>query len=122
LTILSDPQTITVSAVAQAMPKLSQADMSSSYAKDDNTFGLTIRHTTLRKDKKQRIKHLVVFSKRAVVPDPLTAVNDFETLSVSVQIDRPEAGFSAADVQALVTGFQSWLTSTIVGKLYGRES
>lgn len=120
--MLTDPQSITVSAVAQPLPKVLSDGTSSSYAKSDNTFGLSIRHTSFTKDKKKRIKHLAAFTQRAIVPDPLTAANDYETVSVSVQIDRPEAGFTSAQVQAMVTGFQSWLTSTIVGKLYGRES
>jgi hypothetical protein len=120
--MLTDPQSITVSAVAQSMPKVSSSGTASNYSKADGTFGLSIRHTPKRIDGKQRVKHLVVFSQKAIVPDPLTTVNDYETVNFSVQIDRPLAGFTSAQIQAMVTGFNAWLTSTIVDKLYGMES
>jgi len=87
----------------------------------DKTFSLSIKHTSFKQDKKSRVKSLVVFTQRAVVADPLTAINDYETCSVSCQIDRPEAGFTQTQIEQLVTGFQSWLNTAMVDKLYGRE-
>jgi hypothetical protein len=59
---------------------------------------------------------------RAIVPDPLTAVNDFETLTDYHVIDRPEVGFTVAQVQQQVAGLNAWLDATMVSKLYGKES
>lgn len=120
--MLSDPQTITVNAVAKVMPKILSDGSHSVYQLADQTFALDIRHTSVKKDKKSRIKSLVTFTQRAVVADPLTAVNDFETLVFSVQIDRPEAGFTSTQTQQHVAGFQTWLNGTMVDKLFGRES
>ena len=120
--MLSDPQTITVNAVAKVMPKILGDGSHSVYQLSDQTFALDIRHTRTKKDKKSRVKSLVTFTQKAVVADPLTVVNDYETLVFSVQIDRPEAGFTSVQTQQLVTGFQSWLNSTMVDKLYGQES
>lgn len=118
----TDPQSITVNAVAKSMPRIQQDGQSSLYQMSDQTFGLSIRHTSVKKGAKNRIKSLVAFTQRAVVPDPLTAVNDFETVTVSFQIDRPEAGFTATQIDQMVAGFKTWLDTTSVGKLYGRES
>lgn len=120
--MLTDPQTITVNAVAKTMPRTLQQGTSSTYELADRTFALSIKHNSYKQDKKSRVKSLVVFSQRAVVPDPLTAVNDYETVNVSFQIDRPDAGFTSVQIQQMVTGFESWLNSTMVDKLYGRES
>jgi hypothetical protein len=120
--MLTDPQTITVNSVAKAMPKVLTEGQHAFYQLADQTFSLDIRHTSRRVDKKARVRSLVTFTQRAVVADPLTSVNDFENVAVSVQIDRPEAGFTSTQIQQMVTGFQAWLTSTIVDKLYGRES
>lgn len=120
--MLSDPQTITVNAVAKVMPKILSDGSHSVYQLADQTFSLDIRHTSVKKDKKSRIKSLATFTQRAVVADPLTAVNDFETLVFSVQIDRPEAGFTSAQTQQHVAGFQTWFNGTMVDKLFGRES
>lgn len=120
--MLADPEVITVNAVAKTMPRTVQSGSSSLYELADRSFSLSIKHTSFKQDKKSRIKSLVSFVQRAVVPDPLTAINDYETVGVSVQIDRPEAGFTSVQIQQMVTGFQAWLTSTMVDKLYGRES
>jgi hypothetical protein len=117
--MLSDPQSITVNAVAQSMPKLSTSGTSAVYQKSDSTYKLEVSH---QKAAKNRIRSLARFTRRAVVADPLTAVNDYETLSVQVVIDRPEVGFSSTEVDQLVTGFKAWLDSTMIGKLYAQES
>jgi hypothetical protein len=119
---LSDPQTITVNAVAKAMPRILNEGSHSLYQMSDQTFSLDIRHLASRKDKKSRVKSFAAFTQRAVVPDPLTAVNDFETVSISVLVDRPEAGFTATQIDQMVAGFKTWLDTTMVTKLYGRES
>lgn len=119
---LADPQTITVNAVAKVMPRIVSTGTSSQYELADKTFGLSIKHNSFKQDKKSRIKSLAAFTQRAVVPDPLTTINDYETVTVSVQIDRPEAGFTQTQIDQMVTGFKTWLDSTMVGKLFGRES
>lgn len=120
--MFSDPQSITVNAVAKSMPRIQQDGQSSLYQMSDQTFSLALRHTAIKKSGKNRIKSLASFTQRAVVPDPLTSVNDFETVTISLQIDRPEAGFTATQIDQMVAGFKTWLDTTNVGKLYGRES
>jgi len=119
---LADPQSITVNAVAKSMPRITSSGQNSTYQMGDQTFGLNVKHTPFSKDKKSRVKSLASFTQRKVVADPLTAVNDYENLIISVQIDRPLAGFTSTEVDQMVTGFKSWLDSTMVGKLYGQES
>lgn len=120
--MLSDPQTITVNAVPKTMPKVLVENSHSLYQLADLTFSLDVRHTNRNVSGKRRVRSLVTFTQNAVVADPVTAVNDMESLVFSVQIDRPEQGFSSTQLQQLVTGFNSWLNSTMVDKLYGRES
>lgn len=118
----ADPQSITVNAVAKSMPRLSNDGLHTIYQMEDQTFGLDIKHTVLKKDKKSRIKHLVTFTQRAIVPDALTAVNDYETVDISFQINRPEAGFTATQIDQMVAGLKTWLDTTNVTKLIGRQS
>jgi hypothetical protein len=116
--MLTDPQTVTVNAVAKTMPKVSTKDTSAEYRLADLSFRLLISHLV----SKGRIRTLAKIVQRAVVADPLTAVNDYEELQLHVVIDRPEVGFTSTQVQQLVTGFQTWLNSTMVDKLFGQES
>lgn len=117
--MFSDPQTVTVNAVAKAMPRVSNAGTASVYQMADESFKLSVSHTKAGND---RIRSLVRIDQRAVVPDPLTAVNDYETLSFYFVIDRPSVGFTSTVVDQLVQGLKTWLDSTAVGKLFGQES
>lgn len=116
--MFSDPQSVTVNSVAQSMPKIESTGNSSLYSKADGTFKLKISHT----QSKTRIRSMVRIDQRAIVADPLTAVNDYESLAFYVVVDRPEAGFTSTQVDQLIAGLKTWLDSTAIGKLYGRES
>jgi len=114
----SDPQTVTVATVAQSMPRIMSDGNKSVYAKADGTFTMTVSHT----ESKGRIRSLVRVDQRAIVADPLTAVNDYETLSTYLVIERPVYGFTATNQYDLIAGLKTWLDSTASGKLFGRES
>lgn len=116
--MFADPQVVTVNAVAKSMPRISSKDLSATYQMDDQSFKLTISHTISNK----RNRSMVRIDQRAIVPDPLTSINDYETLSFYFVIDRPEVGFSAAQVDQLVQGLKTWLDTTADGKLYGLQS
>lgn len=116
--MLTDPQTVTVNAVAKVMPRIKTDGLSSIYSLSDETFKLTISHQKSNK----RVRSMARIDQLAIVPDPLTSVNDYETLSFYVVVDRPEVGFSSTQVEQLVAGLKTWLDSTIIGKLYGQES
>jgi hypothetical protein len=119
---LADPQTITVNAVAKIMPKILSAGMSSKFQLADQTFTLEVKHREVVRDKKRRVISQSLFTQRKVVADPLTAVNDFEFLSTSLQTDRPEAGYSSTEHEQQWAGLKTWFDSTMMGKFFGRES
>lgn len=116
--MFADPQVVTVNSVAQSMPRISTNGLKTTYQKNDMSYTLNISHTPA----KDRVRSMARLDQRAVVPDPLTAVNDYETLSFYVVVDRPLAGFSSTQVDQLITGFKTWLDSTAIGKLFGQES
>lgn len=116
--MFTDPQSVTVNAVAKSMPRVSTKDLSSQYANADETFRLNLSHQRSNK----RIRSMARIDQKAIVADPLTAVNDYDTLSFYVVIDRPEVGFTVTDVDNLVQGFKAWLTTASVTALYGLQS
>lgn len=116
--MFTDPQSVTVNAVAQSMARVLISGTSAVYQKADETFKLSISH----QKSKGRIRSMARIDQRAIVPDPLTAVNDYETLSFYFVIDRPEVGFSSTQVDQLIAGLKTWLDTTAIGKLYGQES
>lgn len=117
--MLSDPQSITVSGSAKSMPRTSVGDQTAHYANSDDTFQLDVVHRASGKD---RVQHIVTFKQQKVVPDPLTAVNDYDNCSIRISIDRPLAGWTSTELDALWSGLKTWADSTLIGKLYGKES
>lgn len=115
----ADPQSITVNTVAKSMPRIESSGLSSTYSKDDGTFKLQISH---QRTAKQRVRSMTRVDQRAVVADPLTSVNDYETLAVYLVIDRPEVGFSATEVDYLVQALKGWATTQNVTALFGLQS
>jgi len=116
--MFTDPQVVTVNTVAKSMPRVQTDGTSAVYQMSDESFKLTISHQKT----KQRVRSMARIDQRAVVPDPLTAVNDYETLSFYVVLDRPQVGFTIAQCEQLIAGFKTWLDTTVQDRLYGQES
>lgn len=116
--MFADPQSVTVNSVAQSMPRITSDGTKSLYQKTDESWKLTISHQRTS----QRIRSMARIDQRAVVADPLTSVNDYETLSFYVVLDRPPVGFSQTQCEQIIAGLKTWLDNTAIGKLYGQES
>lgn len=116
--MLSDPQVITVNAVAKSMARITVGDRVATYANSDETFVLKVSH----QKSNNRVRTMARVDQQAVVADPITSVNDTETLSCYIVIDRPLFGFTAVQCDQLIAGLKTWLDTTMVTKLYGQES
>jgi hypothetical protein len=65
---------------------------------------------------------LIRVTQRKVVSDPLTSVNDWDNLVFSFVIDRPGYGFTETEADYLRAGLFGLLDSTMMSKLFGKES
>lgn len=117
--MFTDPQSVTVSGSAKSMPRISTEGTKSTYQSADQLHKMVISHQSTNNG---RLRSLVRFDAQKVVENPLTQVSDYDFASLQLVIDRPQSGFSIAEVDALVAGFKSWLTTTAVTQLMGRES
>lgn len=118
--MFADPQSITVNSVAKSMPRVMTKDLSAQYQTDDQLFKLLISHQMTTKN---RVRSLARFDQRKIVTNPLDSTKqDWDFCSVSIVIDRPEFGWSAAEVDYLVAGFKAWLDTTADAKLFGLQS
>lgn len=120
--MLTDPQVYTVNTVAKSMPRVSSVGSSSQYQMPDNLFSLKITHSSVRRDKKLRQKHLLLFTQRKQVTDPITSITDLDDCTISVQVDRPEVGWTDVEIFQLVDAVKAKLIQAYVTQLYGRES
>lgn len=112
--MLSDPQTITINAIAVTLNRISTSGLGSSYSNADQTIRMEVSHT---QQKNGRIRTLVKLIERKLVTNPLDSKNDYDTTSVHVVIDRPNYGWTTAQIQQLVAGLQGWMSGVQVARL-----
>lgn len=121
--MLSDPQTVTPPTLgAQSLPKVKTDGTSTLYQKSDGNFMLSVKHEKTGKTGSEKIRSVVRVDYRKVVADPLTAVNDYQTLTVYTVFERPGYGFSSAEMTDIKSGLVAWLSDATTAKLYGMES
>lgn len=123
--MLSDPLAMTIGSDTFSLPRTGlQSEPKggrtiASYRDSSQTIQLTV---TQEETGKSRLRHLVRVEWRKIVPDPLTAANDYDQVTINYTIDRPLAGFSVADIIALRAGLAGLLSDAVITKLFGGES
>lgn len=115
--MFADPQSITVNAVAQSLPRIQVNPTSSVYQKSDGTRRLTISQDSSKGRRRSLFRHDVT----VVAADPVSAVNVSKTMSIYIVIDKPDFGFNQTTVEQEVAGTLAALTTAAVDKLYAGE-
>lgn len=115
--MFADPQSVTVNAVAQSLPRIKVVGMTSLYRKDDGSYELEIGH-----DEKNRNRRVARINHRKIAADPLTADNTEYTMSTYLVIDTPTVGYTNTELKDIVLGLTGWLTSANVLKVLGGEN
>lgn len=115
----ADPQSVTVSAVAQSLPRTGSSLTGGKFKKDDGSYVLGVSHTEGR-----RIQHRVRLDNSKIVVDPLASDRNLPvSMSTFLQVDVPLTGYSAAEIAAQVIAIADWLKAgTNAAKLVGGES
>lgn len=116
--MFADPITITINGSAKVMARVSSTGTSSVYQTSDGNYKVTISHT----ETKDKIRSLVRLDQRKVAADPLTAENVYVTLTQYTVFERPIFGFTSTEMDQQNSGFETWMDSTVIGKLFGKES
>lgn len=106
---LTDPQTITVNAVAQSLKRVSSGVNTGAFRTNDGNFALEVAHSYSKRN-----RHTVVFRQRKIAADPLApTINAEVTQSVRVTIDTPNnLAFTVAENKLLWDGFAAWLAAS----------
>jgi len=107
--MLSDPQSVTINAVATSLPGTSRGSNASTYTKDDGNVKLSISHTYTSK----RNRRMVRLDQRKIAADPLISAQNIEyKLGVYLVIDEPVTGFTVTERQYLVQALADWLKAS----------
>lgn len=106
----SDPQTVTINAVAQTLPRVSSGVNAGSFKKDDGTVTLTVSHQYGKRTRRTiRIDH------QKITPDPLmSATNQRVSMSTYIVVDLPSAGlgYTVAEAKQIVDALTGYLTAS----------
>nr|URG16508.1 MAG: coat protein [Leviviridae sp.] len=114
----ADPQSVTINAEAQSLPRVSVGSSESTYRKADGTVQLRISHQT----NKKRIRRMVRLDQTIVAADPLTAENAFQKAGVYLVVDEPEIGFTDEQVDYLADALIAFMTPANIAKVLGGET
>lgn len=104
----TDPQSVTINAVAQTLPRVSSGVNSGVFRKDDANVELTISHSYGKRTRRQ-----VKLVHRKVAADPLlTGVNTSYSMSCYVVIDHPVVGYTVAEAKQVADALVAYLTAS----------
>lgn len=116
--MFTDPQSITVNAVAQSMPKIKIGSSDATYRTADEVFQMRISHQPT----KSRTRRMVRIDQTLIAADPLTSTNSSQSAAVYLVIDEPKFGFTDAQLDYLVDALVLWLTPANIAKVLGSET
>lgn len=121
--MFADPQTITINAVAQTLPRVSTGPSSGVFTKEDGNVSLTISH---QKTGKSRKRSTIRVDYRQLTADPITTGHNLMyNMSAYLVVDRGDGEFTNTTVKQVVDALTAYLTASTganVTKLLGGES
>lgn len=116
-----DPQSVTVGATPNSLPRISSGVNSGVFSKDDGTLLLTISHNYGK-----RVRRTARVTTTKIASDPLlTNVNVRLSASVYVVADFPNQGFSITEQKDMILSLTTWLSTASAAnavKLIGGEN
>jgi hypothetical protein len=115
--MLTDPQSITINAVASDYNRVESVGKRSTYVTSDGTKEFIVSH----QESKNRIRRMVRLNSTVVASDPLTAENAYQKAGVYLVVDEPTYGFTDADVDHLVDALVAWLSSANIAELLATQ-
>lgn len=106
--MLTDPQSVTINAVANSLPRVSTSLNAASYSKDDGTVKLSVAHAYGKRTRRTiRIEH------SKIAADPLiSAQNIKHDMSCYVVFNVPVTGYTVAEAKQVVDGFLVYLAAS----------
>jgi len=109
----ADPQSVTINAVANPLPRVSSGVNSGTFRKDDATVGLTVSHQYGR-----RVRRQLKLDHSKIAPDVFTPdVNLKQSMSAYIVVDVPTAGYTIAEQKQIVDGLLAYLSASSGAKI-----
>lgn len=104
----ADPQTVTINAVAQTLPRISSEKNSGVFQKDDTTVKLSISHVY-----GSRTRRVLRLDHSKIAADPLMASTNVRLgMSAYLVVDTPATGYTVAEAKQIVDALTAYLTAS----------
>lgn len=104
----ADPQSVTINAVANSLPRTGIGASSGTFTKDDGTVKLTVSH----QPSKGRVRRMVRLDHSKIATDVFTSDNVRYTASVWLVADVPVNGYTIAEQKQIVDALTAYLTAS----------
>jgi hypothetical protein len=119
--LFTDPQSVTINAIANSLPRTDNDGQSATYTKDDGTVTLKVSH---QETKNGRLRHAVKLDQNKIAADPFVAGNSrLSGASITLVIDEPNAGqFTNAELLLLSKALIAWGSDANLTKVIAGES
>jgi len=118
---LTDPQVVTINAVATSLARVTTGENSAGYRSADGFVDMQISHTYGRRN-----RHRIRLHHSKVAADPMSpALNRPFDMSMNVVLDVPDTGYTAAEQKQIIDALVAYLAASsgaIVTKILGGES
>lgn len=117
----ADPQSVTINAVANSLPRTSSGPNAGVFTKDDGTVRLSVAHQYGKRARRTiRIDH------SKIAPDPLISAQNIKfSMSCYLVVDVPPTGYTVAEQKQVVDALTAYLTASSgarVTQLLGGEN
>lgn len=117
----TDPQSITIDAVATSLPRINVGNYGSEYRSSDGLIRLSANSAYGK-----RTRQVIRVDHRKIEPNLVVpAQNDEVSMSAYLVLDRPRVGYTNAQALSVYTGFNALITASaheLITKVLGGES
>lgn len=117
----ADPQSVTINAVANTLPRTSSDHNAGTFSKDDGTVVLNVGHQYGK-----RARRVLKLQHSKTISDPVISGNYVKTsITVSLVVDAPLVGYSVAEAKQIVDALTAYATASSgarVTQLLGGEN
>jgi hypothetical protein len=108
----ADPQSVTINAVANSLPRISSGTNSGVFQKDDATVKLSVSHQY-----GNRVRRQLRLDYSKIAPDVFTSDNTKYSMSAYIVVDVPVTGFTVAEQKQIVDALTGYLTASSGSKV-----
>jgi len=104
----ADPQSVTINAVANSLPRTSSGVNTGEFRKDDGLVKLSVQHSYGK-----RTRRVIRLDHAKIAADPLMAsVNVRLNMAAYLVVDVPETGYTVAEAKQIVDALTAYLTAS----------